>query len=305
LTPPPKPTFRFAPSPNGALHLGHALSALVGHDWARALGGRFLVRIEDIDVARTREEHVAGILDDLDWLGVASDEPPLRQSEHLADYASAAARLIAEGLLYPSFATRGEIVAASGGRTDPDGAALCLGLDRDLAPAEVARRHAAGEPFALRLHMHRALARMRELLNGAPLTFREEGPDGRGCTTVADPAHWGDVVIVRKDAPASYHLACVVDDARQGITHVTRGADLFAATDLQRLLQILLGLPAPAVYHHHRLITGPDDRKLSKSAGDTGLATLRAGGAAPDDIRRAVGLAPRPAVAGVPQPHSN
>jgi glutamyl-Q tRNA(Asp) synthetase len=270
------PATRFAPSPNGRLHVGHALSALAGFDVAAELGGRFLLRIEDIDPARTREAHVAAILDDLGWLGLAWEQPVLRQSEHLAVYRAAADRLAAEGLLYPCFATRTEIAAAAvPGACDPDGAPLYPGLCKGLPPAEIAAREAAGEPFALRLDMDRALAAAGARLAGRPLTFREVDARGRpGAIREARPERWGDAVIVRKDTPTSYHLAVVVDDARQGITHVTRGRDLLAATDLHRLLQVLLDLPEP-LYHHHALIVGCDGRKLAKSLGAEPLAALR------------------------------
>ncbi len=285
------PVFRFAPSPNGPLHLGHALSALTGHELARQLGGRFLVRIEDIDVARCREEHVASIFEDLAWLGIAWEEPVLRQSQHFAAYAAAAERLEAQGLLYPCFASRSEIEAAAvPGAVDSDGAALYPGLHKALPRQEIEARIANGERFALRIDVERALAAARERLDGAPLTFTELDAGGRPQVIEAAPERWGDAVILRKDVPASYHLAVVVDDARQGITHVTRGRDLYEATGLHRLLQVLLGLPEP-LYHHHRLLADVDGRKLAKSSGDTGLAALRAGGASAADVRRLVGLA--------------
>jgi glutamyl-Q tRNA(Asp) synthetase len=284
------PVFRFAPSPNGPLHLGHALSALTGFDMARRAGGRFLVRIEDIDVTRCREEHVTGIFEDLAWLGVPWEEPVLRQSQHFAVYVEAAQWLEAQGLLYPCFASRSEIEAAAApGAVDPDGAALYPGLHKGLGRDEIESRMRNGERFALRIDMDRALAKVTERLAGAPLTFTEIGHDGVAKVIEAKPELWGDAVIVRKDVPASYHLAVVVDDARQAITHVTRGRDLYAATDLHRLLQVLLGLPEPR-YHHHRLLTDADGRKLAKSARDTGLGELRASGASAADVRRMVGL---------------
>lgn len=284
---------RFAPSPNGELHLGHALSAIVGHDWARRRGGRFLVRIEDIDLARTREAYVEAIRTDLVWLGLTWERPELRQSEHLADYAAAASRLEALGLLYPCFATRAEIAAAAKARpgaVDPDGAPLYPGLHKSLPPEERARRIAAGEPHALRIDMDRAIAHAARLLGGAPLTFTELDADGRPRRVAAEPALWGDAVIVRKDVPASYHLAVVVDDARQGVTHVTRGLDLFPATHLHRLLQVLLGLPEP-LYRHHRLITDHDGRKLAKSLRDTSLRQLREAGVTAEEVKRRIGAA--------------
>ena len=277
----------------------HALSALIGYDWAKRIGGRFLVRIEDIDLGRTRAAFVNSILDDLDWLGITWEKPELRQSQHFADYRAAAGKLEALGLVYPCFATRGEIAARVAAavkagepeRRDPDGAPLYPGLYRGIKEEEVSARRAAGERAALRLDMAKALAVARERLGGLPLAFREMAEDGSETTVTADPTRWGDAVLIRKDTPASYHLSVVVDDARQGITHVTRGQDLYAATDLHRLLQVLLDLPQPD-YHHHRLLLGPDGRKLSKSNGAARLKDLRAGGATPADIRCKLGLSP-------------
>ena len=286
----PRPVFRFAPSPNGELHLGHALSALVGWEAARAVGGRFLLRIEDIDTGRARPEFVAGIFRDLRWLGLDWEEPVLVQSTRFAAYAEAARRLEAMGLLYPCFATRAEIeAAAAGGGRDPDGAPLYPGLWKGRPTAEMALRKAAGEPFALRIDMEKAMAAANARLAGQPLTFTELNEDGSSQIIPAEPALWGDAVILRKDVPASYHLAVVVDDAWQGVSHVTRGRDLYAATHLHRLLQVLLDLPEP-LYRHHRLITDADGRKLAKSARDAGLRSLREAGATPADVRRLVGL---------------
>lgn len=285
---------RFAPSPNGQLHLGHALSALVGHDMAARLGGRFLVRIEDIDVARCRPAFIDAAQADLAWLGLRWEQPVLRQSEHFATYAAAAVRLDDMGLLYPCFATRTEIeaaAAASDSVFDPDGAPLYPGLHKQMPAGEVARRKAAGEPFALRIDMDKALKLVAAKLAGRPLTFIELDDLGQPKTIEARAERWGDAVIVRKDTPTSYHLAVVVDDARQAITHVTRGRDLYAATDLHRLLQILLDLPAP-LYHHHGLITDAAGRKLSKSARDTSIRALREAGVTADEVRRRVGLQP-------------
>lgn len=281
--------FRFAPSPNGELHLGHALSALVGWERAKAAGGRFLLRIEDIDTGRTRTEYVTGIFEDLRWLGLTWEEPVLMQSTRFAAYGKAAARLQAMGLLYPCFATRAEIEAVASGSRDPDGAPLYPGLWKGRPAVEAEERRKAGEPFALRIDMERALEAAHSGLSGHELTFVELDEAGGSRTLSTDPARWGDAVIVRKDTPASYHLAVVVDDAWQGITHVTRGRDLFAATDIHRLLQVLLDLPQP-VYHHHRLVTDGDGRKLAKSARDTSLRSLREGGATPADVRRLVAL---------------
>ncbi len=284
------PVLRFAPSPNGELHLGHALSAITGYEMARRLGGRFLVRIEDIDVGRTREAYVAGIFEDLAWLGLTWEQPVLRQSEHFPVYRAAAARLESQGLLYPCFATRAEIeVAATLGQVDPDGAPLYPGVHKQLQPGDVASRKARGEPFALRLDMAKAIELARERLGDARLRFTELGAAGEPNTIYAHPERWGDAVIVRKDTPTSYHLSVVVDDARQGVTHVTRGRDLYAATDLHRLLQVLLDLPEPR-YHHHRLLKDNDGRKLSKSARDTSLRSLRKAGISAAEVWRMVGI---------------
>ena len=286
------PVFRFAPSPNGELHLGHALSALVGFERARALRGRFLLRIEDIDAGRTRAEFIAGILADLRWLGLRWAEPVLRQSQRMGAYAAAAAQLKAMGLLYPCFATRAEIASAARGTgCDPDGAPLYPGLWRHAPAAAIAERRGKGARFAWRLDMARAMAAVRPGLAGAELAFTELDEAGAPRTIPARPERWGDAIIVRKDVATSYHLAVVVDDAWQGVTHVTRGADLLAATDLHRLLQLLLDLPAP-LYHHHRLITDACGRKLAKSAGDTSLRELRRQGLTPADVRQLVGLVP-------------
>jgi glutamyl-Q tRNA(Asp) synthetase len=290
-----RPVFRFAPSPNGALHLGHALSALVGYQCAWAVGGRFLVRIEDIDVGRARPEFVAGIFEDLRWLGLEWEQPVLFQSARMEAYAVAARRLEALGLLYPCFATRSEIEAAAvAGRTDPDGAPLYPGLWRGRSAADIAGMKAAGVPCALRIDMTAALRMASGKLAGAPLTFAELDADGVPHRLTAKPEQWGDAVIVRKDVATSYHLAVVVDDAWQGVTHVTRGRDLFAATDMHRLLQVLLDLPAPA-YHHHRLVVDESGRKLAKSMRDTSLRSLRESGASPADIRRLLGVSDPPA----------
>lgn len=288
--------FRFAPSPNGLLHLGHAYSALLNARLADAASGRLLLRIEDIDAGRCRPEFEAAIHADLAWLGIGREEPVRRQSDHMDDYRAALDHLIAEGLVYPSFMSRGEARAmvsaseAEGGDwpRDPEGTPLFPTVERRLGHAERRRRMEAGEPYSWRLDMDAAMARMR-----GELAWREEGagPDGETGTVAARPADWGDAVIARKEVPTSYHLAVSVDDALQGITHVVRGRDLFHATAVQRLLQELLGLPAP-VYVHHDLVMGEDGRKLSKSRGDTGLSALREAGMSPADIARMVGLSP-------------
>ena len=277
-SPPNCPTLRFAPSPNGELHIGHALSAVTGWRWAQRLGGRFLLRIEDIDVGRARNHFIEQIFDDLAWLGLEWETPVRRQSEHFDTYRTQADRLAARGLLYPCFATRKEISAALAGRpehpTDPDGAPLYPGLHKQLSDNDVAARKRAGQPFALRLDMDRAVAAAMQITGGAPITYRALADDGAASDVIARPERWGDAVIVRKDVPASYHLAVVTDDADQGVTHVTRGRDLEAATDLHRLLQVLLGLPAPD-YHHHRLLLDDQGAKFAKRDGAVSLRNLR------------------------------
>jgi glutamyl-Q tRNA(Asp) synthetase len=284
--------FRFAPSPNGHLHLGHAYSALLNDDMARAANGRLLLRIEDIDTARCRPEYEAAILDDLQWLGVAWQPNVRRQSEHFDDYQAAVQKLEAMGLLYPSFESRSEIAALVAERDrqghwprDPDGVPLYPGRARKMPKAERERRRREGEPFALRLAMDAAVA------GAGVLTWNETGcgPQGQSGIVAAAPQMWGDVVLARKEAPTSYHLAVAIDDALQGVTDVVRGQDLFWSTGIHRLLQALLGLPEPT-YHHHRLILDAGGRKLSKSTLATSLRELRASGATPADIRRMVGL---------------
>ena len=284
-----RPVFRFAPSPNGELHVGHALSALVGYEQAKAVGGRFLVRIEDIDIGRSRPEFVDGVFDDLRWLGVAWEEPVVFQSARMPAYRAAAERLEALGVLYRCFASRSEIEAAAGAVRDPDGAPLYPGLWRDRHQRDVADALAAGRPCALRIDIAKACRVATSLLAGCPLTFVEVGAGRAREVVEARPERWGDAVIVRKDVPTSYHLAVVVDDAWQGVTHVTRGRDLYAATGLHRLLQVLLGLLQP-VYCHHRLIVDDCGRKLAKSARDTSLKSLRERGVSADEVRRLIGL---------------
>jgi glutamyl-Q tRNA(Asp) synthetase len=283
---------RFAPSPNGYLHLGHAYSALLNADVARERSARLLLRIEDIDPERCRPEYEQAICEDLHWLGMSWQEPVRRQSEHFADYRFAIAQLEAQGLLYPSFETRRELAALAAEHDrqgewprDPDGVPIYQGRARHLSAAECRRRREAGEPFALRLAMDKAVAR------AGVLTWTETGfgPHGQTGLITAAPQMWGDVVLARKDSPASYHLAVVVDDTLQGATDIIRGQDLFWSTGIHRLLQALLGLPEPT-YHHHKLILDETGQKLSKSTNATGLRELRAAGFKPFDIRRMVGL---------------
>lgn len=286
------PVFRFAPSPNGYLHLGHALSAMLNADMAQVAGGRLLLRIEDIDETRCRPEYEVAIYEDLSWLGIQWELPVRRQSGQHGDYRAALAKLDVAGLIYPSFESRAEIAARVAEHEthglwprDPDGAPLYPGDAKAMAVGERARRMASGEPYALRLDMAAALER------AGLLTWHETGagPAGETGTVAADPAAWGDVILARKDTPTSYHLAVVVDDAAQGVTDVVRGRDLFYATCVHRLLQVLLGLPQPR-YHHHRLVLDANGNKLSKSTAATGLRELRARGLEPADIRRQLGL---------------
>jgi glutamyl-Q tRNA(Asp) synthetase len=275
---------RFAPSPNGYLHLGHAFSALTAFDAARAVDGRFLLRIEDIDTTRARPELEAAVYEDLAWLGITWETPVRRQSEHLGDYAVALARLDVRGLLYPCFCTRREIESALKAPHGPEGA-IYPGTCRARSPRERAELLASGRSFARRLDLRAALAA------AGPLTFTESDAE----ETVAGPtlaAEIGDVVLARKDVPASYHLAVVHDDALQGVTLVIRGADIAFATPLHRLLQALLDLPTPA-YRHHRLITDAAGRRFAKRDAAATLRALRAAGVTPAEIRARVGLAPR------------
>jgi glutamyl-Q tRNA(Asp) synthetase len=291
-TTPERPVFRFAPSPNGEMHLGHAFSALFTAEAARAAGGRFILRMEDIDLGRARPEFEQGIHDDLSWLGLTWEEPVRRQSEHFGDYRAALVRLRELGLVYPCFATRAEIEAASriDSPRDPEGMPLYPGLWRWRPPRDVEARLSEGAPFALRLDMARAVAKTEEIAGG-PLSFIEEGtgPAGETGEVRVEAQRWGDVVIARKEVPTSYHLAVVVDDALQGVTHVTRGQDLFYATFVHRVLQTLLGLPVPR-YRHHALIRDESGRKLAKSARDTSLKSLREAGVSPEEVRQRLGF---------------
>jgi len=284
------PVFRFAPSPNGYLHLGHALSALVNFDMARAAGGRLLLRIEDIDTTRCRAEFETAIYEDLAWLGLAWEEPVRRQSDHFEAYRAALGKLDDAGLVYPSFESRTEIAALLAEQDavwprDPEGAPLYPGHAKTLPADERERRIAAGEPYALRLDMAAALR------DGLTWSESGSGPGGESGSVSANAKAWGDVVLARKETPTSYHLSVVVDDALQGVTHVVRGQDLFWSTSVHRLLQALLALPRP-IYHHHALVLDAQGRKLSKSTRATALRELRRQGATPNDIRAMVGLGP-------------
>ena len=286
------PVFRFAPSPNGHLHLGHAFSALLNFQRARESGGRFLLRIEDIDPTRCRPEFEQAIYEDLAWLGISWEQPVRRQSQHLADYGAALERLQAMGLVYPSFESRAEIArlvaerdAGGAWPRDPEGAPLYPGTARTMPATGRAELIAAGAPYALRLDMAAAVAR------AGALTWDEHGagPAGETGQMSAHPEAWGDVVLARKETPTSYHLSVVIDDALQGVTEVVRGQDLFHATSVHRLLQVLLGLPPP-LYRHHQLIRDAAGHKLSKSNQATGLRALRAKGVSPTEIRHRIGM---------------
>ncbi len=270
---------RFAPSPTGLLHLGHACSALAGWTRARQAGGRFLLRLEDIDTGRCRPDWADAALRDLRWLGLDWDGPVRVQSSHLPEYRQALDRLGAQGLLYPCFCTRADILAAgSAPHRAPDGAALYPGTCRGLDPVVRTERLAAGAPHALRLDMAAACRA------AGPLDRHEDGQGRVRCR----PERFGDVVLARKEVPASYHLCVTHDDALAGVTLVTRGVDLLPCTDLHRLLQALMGWPEPA-YAHHPLLCGPDGRRLAKRDGAASLAGLRAQGLDPAAVRAMAG----------------
>ena len=288
------PVFRFAPSPNGALHLGHAYSALINYHMAQEMNGQFLLRVEDIDRVRCRPELEKDMLEDLEWLGLEWDAPPRRQSEHFPDYREALDTLICEGLVYPSFMSRKQIrdSVTSKSQTgiewenDPDGSPIYPGLEREWTETERESERNRQPLHTLRLNMTAAI----EMLNNS-ISFHEtgSGPENETGLCAAQPEKWGDLVLARSDTPTSYHLSVVMDDALQGITHIVRGRDLFHATSVHRLLQELLGLPEPE-YHHHDLILADDGRKLSKSAGDTSLRALRNAGLTPQDVKKLVGI---------------
>ncbi|WP_051013990.1 tRNA glutamyl-Q(34) synthetase GluQRS [Pararhodospirillum photometricum] len=291
---------RFAPSPTGLLHLGHAYSALLAHELAQRAQGRFLLRLEDIDSSRCRPAFVQAIFEDLAWLGLRWEEPPWIQSRRFAVYRAALDRLDAMGLLYPCFCTRKEIEAEAARRLSaphgPEGPPY-PGTCRALSAEERAARHQAGQPACLRLDVAAALART------GPLTWH----DATAGEVEATPLLFGDVVLARKDTPTSYHLAVTVDDAAQGVTDVVRGRDLFEATHVHRLLQALLGLPTPR-YHHHALLVGPDGKRYAKRDQSLTLAALRAAGERAEDIWRRVGVGPgeqekrKAGEAGLPRP---
>jgi glutamyl-Q tRNA(Asp) synthetase len=279
-----QPVFRFAPSPNGYLHMGHAYSALYTAQWAKAMGGRFILRIEDIDRERSKPEFTDAIFEDLNWLGLTWEEPVWLQSDRFPAYEAAADRLRQRDLLYPCFCSRTEIAETATG-TDPDGAPLYSGKCSHIEPAEAERRLASGEEASWRLRTAEAME-----MTGL-LTYSVAGPTplDRPQIRYARPQLWGDVVLQRKGTPTSYHLSVVVDDAAQGVTHVTRGRDMEASTDIHVLLQMLLGLPTPT-YTFHKLILDAEGRKLSKSKGSESLRSLRAAGWTAGDVKRELGF---------------
>lgn len=285
----PQPVFRFAPSPNGRLHLGHAYSALFTAQHAKDAGGRLLLRIEDIDLLRCRSEYIDGIFEDLAWLGLTWEQPVRRQSEHFVTYHKALEKLQEIGVLYPCYATRSEIRAAVASNADhprdPDGAPVYPGLYRDMPAEDTLER-----PYALRINHALAIKLVMDKLGQRP-TFSETGigPAGETGILIVTPEIWGDVILGRKDIGTSYHVSVVVDDALQGVTHVTRGQDLFAATHIHRVLQILLDLPEPT-YCHHPLISDARGRKLAKSDGDQSLASLREAGVTAEAIKQELGF---------------
>lgn len=287
-----QPVFRFAPSANGRLHLGHAYSALLNEKMARESGGKLLLRIEDLDRTRCRQNLVQGVIDDLDWLGIEWHEEPLLQSTHSAELEGHLTKLTEDGLTYRAILSRKEIRDRvkhweRDGATwpkDPDGSPIYPGDERDNLQTEHDLSDQPDRPFALRLNLAKATAKVSRLVSWQE---EGEGPGGEKGNVIADARMWGDFLLKSKDGFVAYHLACVVDDCLQGVTHVVRGQDLFWATAAQRMLQQLLGLPAPR-YHHHQLITDQNGKKLSKSDRDTSLADLRQKGAMPGDIRRLV-----------------
>lgn len=278
----PQPIFRFAPSPNGKLHLGHAFSALLNQKLAREAGGKLLLRIEDIDTVRCTPKLEAQMLNDLEWLGIEWDEEPKRQSDNFENYSAALKKLQDAGLVYPGFMSRGEVnkIVSEAEKTgplwprDPDGTPHYPPHDKNIGDKQRTEMLASQTPNSYRLDMSKAL----NTISGT-LQWQE-----KDTIIEAKPQSWGDVVLARRDIPTSYHLACVLDDAAQNITHIVRGKDLYFATAIHRLLQELLGLKAPH-YYHHELILDEDGQKLSKSRKDTALDDLRAQGKSPNDIK--------------------
>ncbi len=284
---------RFAPSPNGYLHLGHAYSALMNGLLVKDTGGRLLLRMENIDTTRCRPEFERAILDDLGWLGLSWERPVRRQSDHFHDYAEALRRLERRGLIYPCFCTRGDIMAAVAGRpnwpSDPDGTPLYPGSCKHCSAERRAQRFAAGERASYRLDMDRALQVLCDTPGGGGLTWGEYRGGTHRFEEQATPAIWGDAVLSRRDIATSYHVAVVVDDASQGVTDVVRGEDLFMATHLHRLLQVLLELPAPN-YHHHAVLRDGSGQKLSKSLRAKALRAFRQEGHSREAVMARIGL---------------
>ncbi|MEP7452090.1 tRNA glutamyl-Q(34) synthetase GluQRS [Phyllobacterium sp. SB3] len=281
------PVFRFAPSPNGSLHLGHAYSALLNQKMVHETDGKMLLRMEDIDRERCTPDLENSMLEDLEWIALSWEQPVRRQSEHFPIYQEALNRLIEMELIYPAFLSRNGIrheierSNVADWPYDPDGAPLYPETERKLSKREQQTRISAGEPFAWRLNMDRALEMV-----GKPLVWHEFGS---GKNVDARPQDWGDIIIARRDMPTSYHLSVVIDDALQGITHVVRGKDLYHATSVHRLLQHLFGIEPP-LYHHHQLILDEDGAKLSKSRKDTSLRSLREKGTTRQEICDLIGL---------------
>lgn len=283
---------RFAPSPTGLLHLGHAFSALTAAQAAAAASGRLLLRIEDIDAGRCRPEYERAIYEDLAWLGLEWETPARRQSDHLGDYAAALDRLIVDGLVYRCFKTRKEVLdeIARAPHFSPDGPEGPPYVGAPAAPEEEQARLAAGAPFAWRLSINACRRRLGGAFDALDFTEEGAGPKGEHGRIRADPALFGDVIVARKDAGTSYHLAAAHDDALQGVTHVIRGDDLFAASHLHRLLQALLGWPAP-VYRHHRLVTDETGRRFAKRNRSVTLRALREAGETAQSVRARLGFA--------------
>lgn len=280
---------RFAPSPTGLLHLGHAYSALTAFNAARDAGGRFLLRIEDIDTARSRPEFEQAIYEDLTWLGLTWDKPVRRQSEHFADYAAALEKLHKLGVLYRCFLTRKEIAERSASAPHGDGGSVYRGPAYPMGADEEQERLAQGQPYAWRLSIKYSQDLLGEDFARLAFVEQREGSNEEQIVS-AHPESHGDVILGRKDTPASYHLAVVHDDALQGVTHVIRGEDLGASTHVHVLLQKLLSLPTP-IYRHHRLLTGPDGKRYAKRDRSLTLASLRSQGLSQADIRARIGLA--------------
>lgn len=279
-----QPIFRFAPSPNGQLHLGHAFSALLTQELAQKADGKLLLRIEDIDTIRCTDESIEQMLNDLDWVGFSWDEEPRRQSAHFVDYENALNTLHAESLLYPCFCSRSQIKANATGEKDPDGAPLYPGTCKHMSPYDRDKKLDSDAAYALRLDMKKALAKVGDV------TWQELSEDLNEAEIItADPAAWGDVILARKYTPTSYHLSVVIDDADQGITHVTRGKDLYFATAVHRVLQELLELPEPK-YMHHGLILDDGGNKLSKSKKSLSLAALKKRDWTPEQVRAQLGF---------------